>query len=52
MDDVAFMVVGEDFADTHYKLKRLMTKANSILHWARDHNCEFGIDKFQLLDLS
>ena len=29
-----------------------MTKTNGILEWATQHNCEFGIDKFQLLDLT
>ncbi|KAF8811141.1 hypothetical protein BYT27DRAFT_7071727, partial [Phlegmacium glaucopus] len=29
-----------------------MNRPNGILEWARTHNCEFGIDKFQLLDLT
>jgi hypothetical protein len=29
-----------------------MNRAGGIFEWARDHNCEFGIEKFQLLDIT
>ena len=29
-----------------------MNRVGGILEWAQDHNCEFSIDKFQLLDIS
>jgi hypothetical protein len=28
-----------------------MTWAGGVTEWAKDHNCEFGIKKFQLLDI-
>jgi hypothetical protein len=28
-----------------------MNHAGGIFKWAKDHNCEFGIEKFQLLDI-
>ena len=34
---------------THEKLYSVMTKSNGSYNWARAHNCEFGLDKFQLL---
>ncbi|PPQ93480.1 hypothetical protein CVT25_008497 [Psilocybe cyanescens] len=44
------MATGKDFLDTHEKLQRLMLRAGGILEWAKEHNCKFGIKKFQLLD--
>ena len=29
-----------------------MTQPAGIFKWATQHNCKFGIDKFQLLDLT
>jgi len=29
-----------------------MEREGGIFEWARDHNCEFGIEKFQLVDFS
>jgi len=52
VDDAAIVAVGEDFTETHQKLRTVMTKPDGIFDWARLHNCEFGIDKFQLLDAS
>ena len=52
VDDAATIVTGKNFNDTHNKLRDIMTRQNGIFEWAKLHNCEFGIDKFQLLDLT
>jgi hypothetical protein len=52
IDDAAVVAVGDSFDDTHWKLQEMMTKAGGIFEWAQQHNCEFGIDKFQLLNAS
>lgn len=44
--------MGKDFAETHNKLRNIMNRQNGVLDWAAKHNCTFGIEKFQLLDLS
>ena len=49
VDDAAVLVTGDDFSTMHDKLKSIM---NRIMEWAVAHNCSFGLDKFQLLDLS
>ena len=52
VDDAAILVTGPDFEDTHTKLKDVMAREGGVMEWARTHNCSFGIEKFQLLDLS
>jgi hypothetical protein len=52
IDDVYVLTLGRSFADTHHKLRDIMERLGGILQWATEHNCEFGLDKFQLLDLS
>ena len=52
VDDTAITVVGKDFRETHNKLRSIMNRRNGIFDWATKHNCTFGIEKFQLLDLS
>jgi hypothetical protein len=52
VDDAAVIVTGEDFTETHEKLRNIMNRKGGIFEWAKKHNCEFGIEKFQLLDLS
>jgi hypothetical protein len=48
VDDTAVLVTGDSFRSTHDKLNR----AGGIMEWAVSHNCSFGVEKFQLLDLS
>ncbi|KAJ3763913.1 hypothetical protein EV360DRAFT_12256, partial [Lentinula raphanica] len=50
MDDVAGMTWAESFADAHRGLNRLMERAGGVNEWAKAHNCEFGFDKFKLVD--
>ena len=52
VDDAAVLVTGDDFSDTHDKLLDVMNREGGILDWAKAHNCSFGVEKFQLLDLS
>ena len=52
VDDAAIIVVGKDFFETHAKLCDIMNRTGGIFEWAKDHNCEFGIDKFQLVDIT
>jgi Reverse transcriptase (RNA-dependent DNA polymerase) len=52
VDDAVIIVTGKDFTETHKKLQDIMNQAGGIFEWARDHNCKFGIEKFQLLDIS
>ena len=51
IDDTTLVKVGDNFEETHEKLQRLMDKQDGMFDWARAHNCTFGIDKFQLLDV-
>lgn len=50
IDDAAVIVVGRDFRETHAALPAIMTRLGGLFEWATDHNCEFGLDKFQLVD--
>jgi hypothetical protein len=34
--------------ETHHKIKIV----GGVFNWAEDHNCKFGLDKFQLVDFS
>ena len=52
VDDTAILVTGPDFDDTHTKLKDVMIREGGVMDWAGIHNCTFGIEKFQLLDLT
>jgi hypothetical protein len=52
VDDAAALVTGRDFHITHNKLRDIMNREGGILDWAASHNCSFGIEKFQLVDLS
>jgi hypothetical protein len=52
MDDAVIIIIRKDFFETHAKLDDIMNCAGGIFEWARDHNCEFGIKKFQLLDIT
>ncbi|TFK17095.1 hypothetical protein FA15DRAFT_605742, partial [Coprinopsis marcescibilis] len=49
VDDAGVAVLAKTFQETHRKLRDIMTPGG-VLEWASNHNCEFGIAKFQLLD--
>lgn len=52
VDDAAVIVTGKDFTETHNKLRNIMNRPKGIFAWAKRHNCTFGVNKFQLLDLT
>ena len=52
VNDTAILVTGQNFKVTHAKLKDMMLRKGGILEWAETHNCTFGMEKFQLLDLT
>ena len=52
VDDTAIIIRGNKFAETHTKLQDIMQRHDGVFDWANKHNCKFGINKFQLQDLS
>src|ERR1700723_175242 len=52
IDDAYVLVTGSDFTETHQQLQDIMERRGGIFDWAAAHNCEFGIDKFQLIDFT
>ena len=52
VNDTAILVTGPDFNITHAKLREVMVREGGVMEWARTHNCTFGMEMFQLLDLS
>ncbi|THU77076.1 hypothetical protein K435DRAFT_703197 [Dendrothele bispora CBS 962.96] len=51
MDDLAVLMWGKDMNELHKKMGELMEKTGGVLEWAEVHNCEFGIDKFKMVDM-
>jgi Reverse transcriptase (RNA-dependent DNA polymerase) len=52
IDDAVIIVIRKDFAETHANTCDIMNHVGGIFEWARDHNCEFGIEEFQLLNIT
>jgi hypothetical protein len=52
IDNAYILIIGCSFNDTHAMLKDAMERQGGIFEWAKTHNCEFSVDKFQLIDLS
>jgi hypothetical protein len=52
VDDILILVIGKDFHETHDKIQSIMNRTDRVFAWAKIHNCEFSIKKFQLLDIS
>jgi hypothetical protein len=52
VDDNSILAVGKDFHTTHSKLRDMINWEDGINRWAEDHNCTFGVAKYQLCDLS
>jgi len=50
VDDTVIIVCGKNFNETHEKLHNIMNRTGGVFEWAKTHNCEFCIEKFQLLD--
>ncbi len=52
IDNKAILVHRETFDETHQKIKNIMEQTGGILEWASNHNCEYGVEKFQLVDFT
>ena len=52
IDDAYFLAVGDTIEDAHEKIKHTMEKQQGVFQWAEEHNCEFGLEKFQLVDFT
>jgi len=52
VDDAVIIVCGKNFNETHENLQDIMECNRGIFNWAKSHNCEFGIEKFQSLNAS
>jgi ribonuclease HI len=52
IDDVYILTTGYSLADTHHKLADIMERQQGVFQWAAEHNCEFGVEKFQLVDFT
>jgi hypothetical protein len=52
INDTAIIVMGKDFSEMHKKIRDIMGRPGGVSAWARIHNCEFRMEKFQLLDMS
>ncbi|THU86190.1 hypothetical protein K435DRAFT_684203 [Dendrothele bispora CBS 962.96] len=52
MDDLAVLMWGKNVDELHKKMGELMEKTGGVLEWAEIHNCEFGIDKFKVVDMT
>ena len=52
VDDAAVLIVEKTFTEAHQRLREIMERAGGIFDWACKHNCEFGIEKVQLVDFS
>ncbi|KAJ3792184.1 hypothetical protein GGU11DRAFT_693835, partial [Lentinula aff. detonsa] len=50
MDDLAGMKGGTNMITIHLNIEQMMERDNGVLEWARTHNCQFGVPKFQLVD--
>lgn len=50
VDDVILIAWAKSFLETHKRLEQLMNNPGGVLEWATNHNCSFGLDKFQLAD--
>src|ERR1700690_401986 len=52
VEDTYVLGIGADFTETTRKLKDIMERTGGVFDWAAEHNCEFGIEKFQLIALT
>ncbi|GBE84774.1 RNA-directed DNA polymerase from mobile element jockey [Sparassis crispa] len=52
IDDVALIATGSNFEETHDNLRHCMDHSDGAMMWSADHQSEFSLDKFGLLNLS
>lgn len=52
VDNIAIIVIGENFKETTNRIKSLMTKEGGRLQWSIDHNSCFKVTKFVIVHFS
>src|SRR6266481_5602419 len=52
VDDVALMVVANDFMQAHRMLKNIMLQPRGSFQWSKSHNSKFKTPKSVLMDFS
>lgn len=52
IDDTTILAEGTDYMEMHKKIDGMLHRNGGILQWADEHNCSFGIEKFQLIDFT
>src|SRR5258706_4080772 len=52
VDDIVFLAIGADFAETHSTLHDMMTRQHGALQWADKHNSRFEFSKLALIDFT
>ena len=52
VDDAVIIVCGKNFNETHEKLRNIMNRPGGVFEWAKAHNCEFGVERFQILNVA
>ena len=52
VDDTTILAEGADYVETHKKINDMLHRDGGVLQWAEEHNCSFGIEKFQLIDFT
>ncbi|KAF8988368.1 hypothetical protein BDQ17DRAFT_1257723, partial [Cyathus striatus] len=52
VNDSTLLLTGSSFQVTHTAIQQTTTREGGVLNWATEHNCEFGIEKFQLCNFT
>ncbi|KAI6011380.1 hypothetical protein BKA83DRAFT_4467068 [Pisolithus microcarpus] len=52
VDDTALLAVGDTFLDTHSTLNNMMEREGGAFEWSDNHNSQFEMNKFVLMDFT
>ena len=52
VDDHTIAARANNFEETHTLIESMLWRDGGIMDWAHEHNCKFGINKFQLVDFT
>jgi hypothetical protein len=52
VDDVALLATGDNFDETHKKIKDMMGRPGGAFDWSENHNSQFELSKLALMDFS
>ena len=52
VDDMALLVTGSTFTETHQKLKNMMERPGGAFNWSETHNSPFELTKLALINFS